>query len=161
MISADGVELMGKPNAIKIISVVSVAFQAVSILVSAANLIYCFITASTDLFIFSNVAFFIPQYYITYGLGFWNIIPLAIFISITVFLFCQSSLILLNIKNVKNYYASLNLLWLILCNASYLMFFAFNTATLSYVSYFSFANIYIWILFIYLYIFVMLKKVNL
>lgn len=158
MISADGVELMGKPNAIKIISVVSVAFQAVSILVSAANLIYCFITASTDLFIFSNVAFFIPQYYITYGLGFWNIIPLAIFISITVFLFYKSSLILLNIKKAKNYYAALNLLWLMLCNASYLMFFAFNTATLSYVPYLSFANIYIWILFIYLYMFAMLKK---
>lgn len=136
----------------------TVVFQGVSIIVTTINLIYCFITKNTVSFLFSNVALLIPQYYISYGDGIWNIIPLLLFIAITVLLYFKSSMIILGIKNQKKFYISINGLWLIFCNVSYLIFFTFNTATTGVPPYCSFVNIYIWIAFIFIYIFVIYKK---
>ncbi len=138
-----------------------VIFQGVSIIVTIINLIYCFITKNTYLFFCSNVALFIPQYYISYGGGIWNTIPLILFIANTAVLYYKSSVIILGVKKTRGFYVALNGFWLILCNMSYLMFFTFNTATgMSIPPYFSFANIYIWIVFIFIYVFVIYSKNN-
>lgn len=151
---------MIKPNKQNIIYWFTVVFQGVSIIITIVNLTYCFITKNTDSFLFSNVALLIPQYYISYGDGIWNIIPLLIFIAITVFLYIKSSMIILGIKNQKRIYITINGFWLILCNISYLTFFTFNTAVVGIPPYCSFVNIYTWIAFIFVYIFVIYRKNN-
>ena len=120
---------------------------------------YNFATNSFELFLLSNVAYFVPQYYILRGAGLWNIIPLCIFLFVTIVLYYSSSKYY--IKGKYNFVIPLNIFWLILCKISYLTFFSYNLSTVMInIPFFSVANMYIWVIFIYFYIFTMIYKYN-
>lgn len=108
---------------------VLVVCQGIQIILSIINLIYCFITGSTYLFPTSNVAWFIPQYYISNGQGLWNAIILALFIGITVFLYVKSSRLLLSNSTKINPIVAINGTWFGLCQLMYSMFFLLPSFT--------------------------------
>lgn len=140
---------------------VLVVYQGIQIISSLINLIYCFISGSTYLFPTSNVAWFIPQYYISNGQGLWNAVILALFIGVTVYLYVKSSKYLLGDSVKPNQIVALNGLWLMLCLLSYIMFFGFHLAGQpGGVPYFSPANWYISMVVDFAYLILILAKYN-
>lgn len=118
--------VMKKKKAIKIFCLVIVLYQAFQIVSSVINLIYCFISGSTYLFPTSNVAWFVPQYYISNGQGLWNAVILALFIGITVFLYVKSSRLLLSDSTKINPIVAINAAWFGLCQLMYSLFFCLH-----------------------------------
>lgn len=137
---------------------VLVVYQGIQIISSLMNLIYCFISGSTYLFPTSNVAWFIPQYYISNRQGLWNAVILALFIGITVFLYVKSSKYLLGDSVNPNQIVALNGIWLMLCVLSYMMFFCYHM--IDEPPYLSMLNLCLNIIFGFTYMLVILIKYN-
>lgn len=137
-----------------------IGYQVLSFIFTIINLIYCFISTDTTLFPFSISGFFIPQYYITYGGGLWNIIPLMILILITSLLFVKSSKEFLNPNPNSGKFIALNIFWLCFMYSYFLVFFMLHMSSNPQQPYTSILNLFISVVFIYIYIIAMFCKVK-
>ena len=145
-----------------------IIFQTAAIVVSIVNLIYDYITGETYLALISNVSWFIPQYYISQTGNLWNLIPLLLFIGITVFLFFKSSKYLLEVKDLDTRstnekavkYVAMDIMWLALIEVSYIMFFCFNMAAHDYPPYLNFVNMWIYYIVAFMGMFILFAKFN-
>ena len=144
-------------NTGKHISHALILYQLIAIIASIINLIYDFIANKTYIFFMSYVSWFIPQYYLSNTGNLWNLLPLILFIGTTITLFIKSTKCLLS-KNVKQLkFSALNVLWLGICQLSYMLFFCFHI-TGNECPYFSIANLYSNIAFFIIYmIFIIVK----
>lgn len=138
---------------------VLVVYQGIQIISSIINLIYCFITGSTYLFLTCNPSWFIPQYYLSNGQGLWNAIILALFIGVTVFLYVKSSRLLLSNSTKINPIVAINGTWFGLCQLMYSMFFCFHLSP-EYAPYNSLFNYGLNIFFLITYLVLILCKYN-
>lgn len=137
--------------------IILILYQFAAIIASIMNLIYDFTTGKTYVFFASYVSWFIPQYYMSVTGNRWNLLPLILFIGITLFLFIKSAKNLLPENEKFSKYPALNILWLGISQLSYMLFFCFHI-TGNEPPYFSFANLYSNIAFFFIYlIFIFVK----
>ena len=137
-----------------------IGYQILSFIVTIINLIYCFISTDTTLFPFSIAGFFVPQYYITYGGGLWNIIPLVILIFITLLLFVKSSKEFLNQQPNHGRLIALNIFWLCFMYSYFPVCFMLNMPSYPEPPYNSILNLIISVIFTYIYMIAMFCKVK-
>lgn len=137
-----------------------ICYQILSFIFTIINLIYCFISTDTTLFPFSIASFFIPQYYITYGGGLWNIIPLMILILITSLLFVKSSKEFLNPHHNNGKFIALNIFWLCFMYSYFPILFMLNMPSNPKPPYASILNLFISVVFMFIYMIAMFCKVK-
>lgn len=144
-----------KEKIIKYISYFLIAYQGVAIITTIINVVLELLNNYNCIFFNSYVPWFVPVYYLLNGGNIFNIIPLILFATITVFLFLKSTKALVTIDSGSPKAPLINALWLGISLLSYMLFFCFHFA---YAPYCSLVNIYSNIIFFFAILIISLIK---
>ena len=144
-----------KEKTIKYISYFLIAYQGVAIITTIVNVVFELINNCNCIFFNSYAPWFVPVYYLLNGGNIFNIIPLILFATITIFLFLKSTKALVTIDSGTPKAPLINSLWLGISLLSYMLFFCFH---FTYVPYCSLVNIYSNIIFFFAILILSLTK---